>query len=155
MLSIFSRFLLRLLSLRYSIEITGSSTLRPRGVLVLPNHVALVDPLIVSSILYNHGTPVAPLVSETYFNLPLFRTIFRRVGAVDMPDFDRGSRDTTASSTAIQILRDRLAEGNNFLVYPAGRIYRQGRESIVGKKTAYELVRTLSGDTRIILMRTR
>lgn len=72
-----------------------------------------------------------------------------------MPDFDRGSRDTTASHTAIQTLRDRLAEGGNFLVYPAGRIYRQGQESIVGKKTAYELVRTLSGGTRIILMRTR
>ena len=122
---------------------------------MLPNHVALVDPLIVSSILYTHGSPVAPLVSQTYFDLPIFRFILHQAGAVAMPDFDRGSRDTIASHSAIQLVRDQLAQGINFLVYPAGRIYRQGRESIVGKKTAYELVRTLPRNTRIILMRTR
>jgi hypothetical protein len=48
-----------------------------------------------------------------------------------------------------------MQEKQDILIYPSGHIYVQPFEHIVGKKMAYEIVKMLEGDTRIIVVRTK
>lgn len=45
--------------------------------------------------------------------------------------------------------------GRAILLYPAGKIYTQNFESIVGKQAAYATVRAMPKGTRILAIRTR
>ena len=58
------------LSLRYKIKITWSENLKHNWpILLLPNHVALVDPEILIVFLWKY-LDISPLASEKYYNKP-------------------------------------------------------------------------------------
>lgn len=83
-----------LLSLRYTIKITGAELLEQDGpILLLPNHVALVDPQILVTYLGKYRQ-ISPVISKTYYDLPIFRHLFRSAGAIAVADIERGSMDT-------------------------------------------------------------
>ena len=83
-------FLRAALSARYRVEIRGAEHLSgPAPVLVLPNHVALIDPVILSSF-FAPERILSPLVSETYYRVPAFRPLFDLVSAVPIADVQRG-----------------------------------------------------------------
>ena len=70
------------ISLRYKVTVKGGEIFsgnRPK--FILPNHQALVDPLISITQIYRFST-VVPVVSEMYYNKPLLRTIFMIIGGV-------------------------------------------------------------------------
>ena len=65
-----SWLILRLLSLRYKIEVKGLSQLglEKRGMLFLPNHPAEIDPIIIDALLAPEFHP-RPLVTAHFYYL--------------------------------------------------------------------------------------
>ena len=79
------------LRLRYRIKVTGIEPVAARGtrgILFLPNHPALIDPVIVISELYGRFAP-SSLADKDRISSPLLAWISRRFGALPMPDLGR------------------------------------------------------------------
>lgn len=154
-MSIILAFYRFLLSLRYDIKIQGIEHLQKNGpILILPNHVALVDPQILVTYLGKYRQ-ISPVISETYYNLPIFRYLFRSAHAIPVADIERGSTNTEDVRNMFSSIVRGLEDGRAILLYPAGKIYTQNFESIVGKQAAYMTVQAMPKGTRILAIRTR
>ena len=142
-----------LLRFRYKISITGSEILQNNSpVLFLPNHQALIDPIILLSHIYRFTT-ATPVVSEKYFNMPVIKWFFKRLGAVRVSDLETGSRDIQVLKTITRSVFKGFQRNKNILIYPSGQIAGQGYEKIFNKKSAYHIVRTIPEGVQIIGVR--
>jgi len=86
MKKIINLFLGMVLRLRYSICFSGLDQINSDGrpILFLPNHQALIDPLIVMNGLYNRFAP-RPLADENQLDHPLARPVVRALDMVVIP----------------------------------------------------------------------
>jgi long-chain-fatty-acid--[acyl-carrier-protein] ligase len=138
-----------LLRFRYKISIKGSEILLSNSpVLFLPNHQALIDPIILLSHIYRFST-ATPVVSEKYFNIPVVKWYFKRLGAVRVSDLETGSRDTQVLKSITRSVFKGFRRNKNFVIYPSGQIAGQGYEKIFNKKSAYHIVRTIPEGVQI------
>ncbi|MCP4524126.1 MAG: AMP-binding protein [Candidatus Gracilibacteria bacterium] len=146
-------FLVRkILSLRYSVKISGTEQLSHTGpILLLSNHIALVDPRIMIAFLGKY-LPVSPVASEKYYNKPVLKQVMDLVGTVPIGEVSAGASSEEVSNTFGNITKA-LAEGKNILIYPSGQIYRQNFESIKGKQTAFQIIQTMPENTKVIGIR--
>lgn len=151
---IFLTTLLRfLLSLRYRISIEGTEVLRDKKTrLILPNHQAIVDPQILFSQIYRF-TPVVPVVTASYFNIPVLKSVFKWIGAVPVNDLTAGSRDQDVLKSISSHVTSALEQGKTVLLYPSGQITGQGYEKIFNKQSAWAVVHELPEGTRVIGVR--
>ena len=120
-------------------------------VLLLPNHVALVDPRILLYFLGKH-MDISPVASEKYYNRFLFKQLMQLVGTIPIGDLENGG-DKDAVREAFSSIVSALESGKNVLLYPSGQIYRQGFESIIGKQSAFFTVQSLPENTRVLGVR--
>jgi acyl carrier protein len=138
-----------LLRFRYRISIKGSEILQNNSpVLFLPNHQALIDPVILLSQIYRFST-ATPVVSEKYFNMPVVKWYFKRLGAVRVSDLEAGSRDTQVLKTITRSVYKGFGRNHNIVIYPSGQIAGQGLEKIFNKKSAYHIVETIPENVQI------
>lgn len=154
---LFSRglaFIFRLLlSLRYKVEIKGSEQVNKNtAVLFLPNHQAMIDPVILLSYIYTFST-ATPVISEKYFDIPIARWFFKQWGAVRVSDLEAGSRDTSVLQVITRSVYKGLRRKVNILIYPAGQLAGQGYERIQNKKSAYHIVDKLPQGVQIVGVR--
>ena len=76
-----------LLRLRYRIHVTGLREIKKslrddhRPILFLPNHQALIDPVILMSLLHSRFAP-RPLADEQQTSHPLFRWLMAELRAI-------------------------------------------------------------------------
>lgn len=153
MLGICSRFLL---SLRYRLSVKGVDELKgKRGVLVIPNHPAEVDPIIVSVLLWN-TLRTRPVVLEFFYNLPLVNSFMRWIRAIPMPDmsFESGPFKRRRVEHALDSVVDALKKGDNILLYPSGRLSLNGEEKL-GAASAVKTILDMYPDVPIVTIRTR
>lgn len=146
---LFWEFFMRfILWFRYRIKVEGLEKLdakhltRPGGVLFLPNHPAIfVDP-IAATLSILHKKQIRPMIVEYMYYYPVVNTLMRFMNALPIPDFDVSSNTLKRrkSEKVIGEVIDGLKHGDNFLIYPAGRI----------KQSAYEAVGGASGVHRIL-----
>lgn len=148
-----------LLRLRYRIEIKGLDTVRHKGVdgiLFLPNHPALIDPVIVNAVLQK-SFQVRPLVNEGQVNHPILRYLMAKIKALIIPDLSQAANGKNGGHDvvhdALKEMAQSLKKGDNLLVYPAGRIYRSGEESLRGSSAVDRLVKS-APNARVVLVRT-
>ncbi len=145
------------LSIRYNIKIEGLEKLPfpPRKLLLLPNHPAEIDPVILTIWLWKHCAP-RPVVTEVFFNDKLLGPIIRLTGAFAMPDMEAGSsryksiRIDKALSSAISALKS----GDNVLMYPAGRLSSSGLERL-GAASGVSRILSSAPETQVVMVRTR
>ncbi|MBN2341258.1 MAG: AMP-binding protein [Deltaproteobacteria bacterium] len=145
-----------LLSLRYRITVNAPAQLRATGnsgILFLANHPALIDPLIVMSKLYKRYHP-RPLADETQMNRPGLKYLFRLVRPVLIPDVQKAGKTARQRAiAAIERTAAALQNGDNILLYPAGRIYRADAEYL-GANSAVETILREVPDATVVLLRT-
>jgi 1-acyl-sn-glycerol-3-phosphate acyltransferase len=142
-----------LLRVRYRIEVRGSEIFQKDSpVLLLPNHQALIDPIILFSQIYRFSQ-ATPVISEKYYDIPIARSLFRMLGAVRVSDLEKGSRDTLVLKTITRSVIKGFKRKQNIVLYPSGQIAGQGYEKIFNKKSAYEIVEKLPEDVRVIGVR--
>lgn len=142
-----------LLSLRYRVTTTGLEAISgPGPVLFMPNHPALIDPIIVYSLLADH-TP-RPLSDERQMRGPLGRLAAKILHAVLIPDVMKdGAKARQGVEAGMQVVLDALQGGDNVLLYPSGKIYRSAKESLGGNSGAALILQKMPG-LRVVLVRT-
>lgn len=142
-----------LLSLRYRVKLSGVELFNSKNPkLFLPNHQAIVDPQILFTHISKY-TPVMPIVTETYFKIPLLRQVLNSIKAVPVSDLTAGSRDTDVLRKINKSVIEALIAGKNVLLYPSGQTAEQPLERIKNKKSAWLVVSEIPDNTEIIGVR--
>lgn len=152
----FSSCLLKfLLKSRYKVEIKWLELMNEKwSNLVLPSHVALVDPLIISAFLWNKKK-LSPVVTESYYKIPVFKRIFNSVWAIPVPDLTTDKTNSLDTDAIVWNITNALKDGRNILLYPQWALARQWFQSIVGKKTAFYAAQQAPKDTTILTVNIR
>lgn len=147
----FSRLIL---SIRYRVKIHWVENLQHDWpILVLPNHIALVDPRIIMSFLWKYKT-LSPLASEKYYNLPGLNQVMKMAWTVPIWEMTAWASIEEVKKVFSKIV-DWLKEWKNILIYPSGQIYRQNFESIKWKQSTYYIVNNMPANTKVLLLRQR
>ena len=142
-----------LLSLRYKVEVKGDNVLQSSTpLLVLPNHQALIDPIIIISQIYKRTT-VIPVITSGYYDIPVIRNLFREWGAVRVSDLESGSRNTNVLNEITTAVNGGFAMGKNIILYPSGQIAGQGYEKIFNKKSAHNIVSEMPAHVKVVGVR--
>ena len=111
-----------LLRFRYRISLQGSEIVQNNSpVLFLPNHQALIDPVILLSQIYRFST-ATPVVSEKYFDMPIIKWYFKQIGAVRVSDLETGSRDTKVLESIVSSVNEGFRHNTNIVIYPGGQL---------------------------------
>jgi long-chain-fatty-acid--[acyl-carrier-protein] ligase len=146
-----------LLKLRYRVRVQGLDGVAARGrtgILFLPNHPALIDPVILVTRLYPQFRP-RPLADQDQVNRPGIRWLARQLHVVTIPDptvYGGGSRQ--AVEEGVERCIEALKSGGNLLLYPSGHIARQRGEDLAGA-SAVETILARLPEVRVVLVRTR
>lgn len=140
-----------LLSLRYRVRLEGEDVLRQaaadaqargHGLLLLPNHPAFVDPVILCAWL----APLSPrpLADRHQIGRPWLRPLAAFMRCIPLPDLRREGiaarrqvQESLARCTAA------LEQGEHLLVYPSGTLSHDGRTHLGGNSGAYRLLRAV------------
>lgn len=158
LLGILARLLRVALWLRYRVRLDGLEGLQAQpghGYLVLANHPAEIDPVILGVSLWQR-LPVHPMVIEDFYHMPGLHFLFRALGAIPMPNMDgtAGPYKRLRVQAALDEAVARLRRGEHVLIYPSGRLMRSGREELLGTSAVHEILRREPG-VRILLARSR
>ncbi len=140
--------------LHYDIRVTGEELLRDESVhLVLPNHTAYIDPLILFS--EEWWLPICPLTDERFFRHKFYGHVLRKADAIEVPDLNQSvmSREQGADAAGqlSRIVLDSLAAGKQICFYPSGHVKTVDKEIIGNRRLAYEVCRELPAGVRVIL----
>lgn len=153
---LFMRYVARpLVWLRYRVRVEGLDRLQKlRGpVLVLPNHPGFIDPVLVMSQL-GAEIPLRPLVVSFMYRPIFLHPLMKFIHALEVPDLVQHSHSAREQvEPLIQTVVAGLDRGENFLIYPSGRIERNGLEHIGFTRAVSDLL-TLRPDTTVVLVRT-
>lgn len=147
----------QILRLRYRVEVRGVEAVAARGtrgILFLPNHPGLIDPVILLAHL-RRWFDARPLADEGQVDHFLIRWLARKVHALRVPDLVRhGPAVRNEVAAAVRECGKALRNGDNIVLYPAGHIYRSRYEDLRGNSAVEVLLRECP-DVRVVLVRTR
>jgi long-chain-fatty-acid--[acyl-carrier-protein] ligase len=141
---------------RYRIRVHGLEQLRSlKGpVLVLPNHPGYIDPFILFVTLW----PVLrmrPLVFSGTFQGPTGRFLVLLVNALEVPDLEVASlRARGQAEKAVSAISEGLRQGQSFILWPAGRVQRDGGERIGPARAPADVLRQVP-EANVVLVRSR
>jgi len=143
--------------LRYRVRTKGMYDVAgrgKRGILFLPNHPALIDPIIIGTTLLKCFRPRF-LADEEQVDRFFIRNLARRIGVIPIPDpgkLGAGAREAIEGGLAKCV--DALRNGDNVVIYPAGHIMRGRHESLSGN-SAVRWILDQVPDVRVVLIRNR
>jgi long-chain-fatty-acid--[acyl-carrier-protein] ligase len=153
-------FVKLLMWLRYRMTFKGLDALtaerlnRKGGALFLPNHPAEIDPILIIISLWRPFKP-RPLVVEHFYYLKGVRFFMNLVRALPLPDFNGSSNKWKMKRVEKRFaeVAQRLREGENFLIYPSGKLKTTSEEAIGGASFVHNLVKECP-EANIVLVRT-
>jgi 1-acyl-sn-glycerol-3-phosphate acyltransferase len=148
----------------YDIRVEGEEVLRDGSVhLVLPNHTAYIDPLLLFS--EEWWLPIRPMTDELFMRHWLYGRVLRMADAIEVPDLGKvesgklkveSLKDKAAAASHLsRIAIDSLSEGKELCFYPSGHVKTVDKEVIGNRRMAYEVCRELPAGVRVILCRMR
>jgi long-chain-fatty-acid--[acyl-carrier-protein] ligase len=146
-----------LLSLRYRIRLVGLTTVVARGVqgiLLLPNHPALIDPFVLAVALFDPLRPLF-LADSRQINRFMIRNLARAYGMRPLPDVNvAGTAVRAEVERSLADCAAHLREGGNVVMYPSGHLYRSRYENLRGNSAAQRILNSVP-DARVVLVRIR
>ena len=143
---------------RYRVEVDGlKAVAQDKPLLVLPNHPAMVDPMLVGVTFWK--TPLKPLSDELFFRTGVVAPrVLKTLGAVAVPDLrkHRTAKGATIARGLGDIIRTTLENGGNVIFYPSGHIQTESEHEDIGtRQLAYNMCGDLPENVRVIGVRTR
>jgi long-chain-fatty-acid--[acyl-carrier-protein] ligase len=149
-------FLRLVFSLRYRVRVVGKPDVfkKPGPYLILPNHPGLVDPPLLITHLWP-AFKMRPLLLETNFQNPITAPFGWLLRAIKMPDTSKPSAEVKArAGDAVAGVIAALQAGENVILWPGGKLSRDGSERIGGARTAADVLAAVPGVT-VVMARTR
>jgi acyl-CoA synthetase (AMP-forming)/AMP-acid ligase II/MFS family permease/acyl carrier protein len=149
-------FLRMCVRLRYKVTTLGLESIaapdKDSPILFLPNHPALMDPVILYSQLA--GIRPRPLADEHQLGGFFGSLVAKLIGAVRIPDPRKdGAKARQGVEAGMNSITETLRHGHSVLFYPSGRIYRGKKESVGGNSGTAALLSSLP-EVRVVLVRT-
>lgn len=144
------------LALRYSVTVKGKEQVKakPGPYLLLPNHVGFTDPPNVYVHLWR-TFDFRPVANEVNFGDPILGTIAAIMRTIKVPDMERSSADAAKrAADAANRIADALRAGDNVLLWPSGRLTRDGVERLGGARAVSDVLAMVPNVT-VVLVRTR
>lgn len=144
-----------ILGLRYNIEFKGLDQLpKCGGVLFLPNHPALMDPLMLF-IRFWPRFQMRPLVTEYIYRTSFVKPLMKLTHGMPIPSFSTSINELKVKKAkeSIQAVVDGLREGKNFILYPSGKLKLSAKEEVGGSSGAHEICQECPEAT-VVLIRT-
>jgi long-chain-fatty-acid--[acyl-carrier-protein] ligase len=148
-------FVMAMLWFRYRVTVVGLRDIQPDGrpIFFLPNHPALIDPVIVMTRLYQRFQP-RPLADEAQVSRMVIRRIAGFMRTIIIPDLAGGGRkNRDRVEDGLQQVVNGLKQGDNVLLYPAGRLMRSNREDLGANSAVYQIISKVE-NVRVVLLRT-
>ncbi len=145
-----------LLFLRYRVKVTGLKAIARKGrkgIIFLPSHPALVDPVIVLSRLHGRFAPRA-LADSDQVDRFFIRRVTRSLGVIPMDTLAKRAGTAEATAEAISQCADVVNRGGNLVLYPAGHLARSSQEEL-GANSGVSSLLAQTPDARVVLIRTR
>jgi long-chain-fatty-acid--[acyl-carrier-protein] ligase len=143
--------------LRYDIKIVGldkTATKGKTGIVFLPNHPALIDPVILYTYLQQRFTPRG-FGDQDQVNRFFIRFFAKRWGVRTIPSIEKyGPAARAKVEEVLDESIEGLKNGDNLIIWPAGRIYRSYTESL-GANSSVERILQKCPYVRIVLIRTK
>ena len=142
--------------LRYRVRIHGLEAITKKGrekILFLPNHPALIDPIILMGHFYGPFQTRA-LADNKQIDRFFIRWLAKRANVLEIPDIAKAG--TSAVAQVRQVISEcvnALGSGDNLILYPSGRIYRTNHEEIRGNSAVERILQEQPG-IRVVLVRT-
>jgi len=149
-------FVRALLSLRYRLTVTGMTSipaneLNKRPFLFMPNHPALIDPVITYAMLA--GLKPRPLADERQMKSAFGAIAAKLINPILIPDPSEGTiRVMRRAVESMHLVAKTLQDGVPVLFYPAGRVYRTSQETLGANSGVANLIAAVP-DLRIVLIR--
>jgi len=113
--------------------------------LVLPNHPAMVDPMLVGVAFWK--TPLKPLSDESFFHAGIVAPhVLKTLGAVAVPDLrkHRTAQGATIARGLGDIVKSTLEDGGNVIFYPSGHIQTEPEHEDIGtRQLAYNICKEI------------
>jgi len=104
----------------YKLRIRGMENLPEHGpALLVANHVSFVDGFLISAC---SSRIIRFLMHEDYYNLPLFRHVFKWLGFIEVPSPNKPK----GIRRAIETTREALRNGDIVCIFPEGKLTRNG-----------------------------
>ncbi len=144
------------LALRYSVRVKGKAEVlaKPGPYLILPNHIGFTDPPTVIV----HLWPLfdaRPVANEINFGDPVLGTMAAILRTIKVPDMEKASADAAKrAADAATRIADALKAGDNVLLWPSGRLTRDGVERMGGVRAVSDVL-AMAPNTTVVLVRTR
>lgn len=146
-------------SLRYRVELKGIDLFKDecfkdgKGVLFLPNHPAHIDPIILVIYLWP-AKEFRPLAIEYMYRQPVLHSFMRLFKTLPIPNFETSVNDIKLQKAeqVMKVMERGLNHGQNYLIYPAGRLKHTGKEVIGGASAAHQLLQKCP-ESHLILIR--
>ncbi|MCK9174983.1 MAG: MFS transporter [Desulforhopalus sp.] len=152
---IFAILLRRLTGLRYRVQVSGLEKIKKKGstgILFLPNHPALIDPVIVSSQLLDTFAP-RPLSDARQLAQPFVRLATSVLNPITIPDsHEAGPSAKKQILKGMQLVADALKNGDNILFYPAGRLNRSAQEDLGANSGVEYILKKIPG-VQVVVVR--
>ncbi len=143
--------------LRYRVVTRGMEDVAQRGrrgILFLPNHPGLIDPIIIGTTLLGPFR-ARFLADEEQVDRFFIRNLARRIGVIPIPDpANMGADAREAVECGLARCVEALRNGDNVVIYPAGHIMRGRHESLSGNSAVRWILDQLP-DVRVVLIRNR
>lgn len=145
-----------IIKFRYRLEITGDNLdqIDPKRVLILPNHPAEIDPIILITLFQKKFRP-RPLVVEYFFHMTGAGFFMRLMRAIPVPNFDTSSNKWKMKlvDQVYDNVEDGLKKDHNFLIYPSGHLQKQEKEIVGGSSFVHGIYQRYP-DIKLIGVRT-
>ena len=154
--------LIILLKFRYRIKVEGLDKMTPKvlnrkgGIIFMPNHPAyFVDPIIVTLAVWPKF-PIRPMIVEYMYYTPFVHRVMHFMNALPVPNFVTSSNSLKRkkSDQVVQTVIDDLKKGQNFLIYPAGKVKHTAKESLGGASAIQKILQE-APEANVVLVRTK
>ncbi len=154
---LFREFTRLLVSIRYDVRVEGLDRLPSpaKGLLILPNHPAEIDPVIVVTWLWPLCEP-RPVVTERFFADKILAPMIKLTRAFPLPDMETGAgkyKSMRIERTLDEVIAT-LKGGGNVLMYPAGRLMTSGVERLGAASGVSKILRA-APEATVVLVSTR
>lgn len=147
-----------LLSLRYRIQVKGSEVLddprlKGKGILVLPNHPAEIEPFIMMMLL-GKRFDIRPLVTDNFYYYPFAKSFMKLIRARPVSEFDKAVsayKLQNAEKLFHDVIGD-LKDKKAVLFYPSSALKMTPEEKIGGRSLAHATIQE-APETEMVLVR--
>lgn len=133
---------------RYRIKVEGLEKLNKEhlnkagGIIFLPNHPTIFVDATMAALSLWPKYDVRPLVIEYMYHAPINNWVMRLIDALPVPNFYTSSNSLKIKKTekVLQEVKDGLKKGQNFMIFPSGKVKYGAYEAIDGASAVHRII---------------